>query len=236
MILSWSSPSLNKIRVGMLITSKRRESSSCSSMLSLAIRSLPGWSLAMSSRTGAIILQGPHHSAQKSTRTGRSEPLISSSKFCSVSNNMPAPTDSHPPRSNYLATAINNRVTARIPTPSTRLPLGRRLAQIGRGLASGLKPPLGINCRHTTRPGGGDRLPVDVILDVARPEDAFDVGPCPVMGEDVAGLVHIELAGKEIGVGGMPDRHKQTGHRQIGLLVGDDIAKPDPLDLVVADH
>ena len=38
-----------------------------------------------SSRTGAIILHGPHHSAQKSTTTGCSEPLIVSSNVASVS-------------------------------------------------------------------------------------------------------------------------------------------------------
>src|SRR5689334_15657877 len=41
-----------------------------SSMLILATVTLPFISAAISSRKGAIILQGPHHSAQKSTRTG----------------------------------------------------------------------------------------------------------------------------------------------------------------------
>ena len=40
------------------------------SMSSLATVSLPSYSLAMSSSTGANILHGPHHSAQKSTSTG----------------------------------------------------------------------------------------------------------------------------------------------------------------------
>jgi hypothetical protein len=44
-----------------------------SSMLSLAIRTLSWYSAAISSRMGAIILQGPHHSAQKSSRTGLSD-------------------------------------------------------------------------------------------------------------------------------------------------------------------
>src|SRR5204863_1451496 len=39
-------------------------------MLTLAIFSLPSCSLAIFSRCGANILQGWHHSAQKSTRTG----------------------------------------------------------------------------------------------------------------------------------------------------------------------
>src|SRR3546814_17925934 len=41
-----------------------------SSMLILAMVTRPSISAAISSSAGAIILQGPHHSAQKSTRTG----------------------------------------------------------------------------------------------------------------------------------------------------------------------
>src|ERR687898_2938511 len=53
-------------------------------MLSLAIVSLSPCSEAISSRTGATILHGPHHSAQKSTRTGLSLPRTSSAKVASV--------------------------------------------------------------------------------------------------------------------------------------------------------
>ena len=81
---TWGSPSLNRISVGMLITSKRRVTSRLSSMLSLPIRILPACSSAISSSTGEIILHGPHHSAQKSTRTGTSELLTCSSKVASV--------------------------------------------------------------------------------------------------------------------------------------------------------
>ena len=41
-----------------------------SSIFSFATTNLPAYSLATSSKIGAIALQGPHHSAQKSTRTG----------------------------------------------------------------------------------------------------------------------------------------------------------------------
>src|SRR6185295_9702598 len=41
-----------------------------SSMLSLTTRSLSLYWVAMVSRIGAIILHGPHHSAQKSSSTG----------------------------------------------------------------------------------------------------------------------------------------------------------------------
>ena len=62
-------------QVGMLMTSKRRAVSGLSSTLSLATVSLPRCSSAISASVGATILHGPHHSAQKSTRTGVSDPL-----------------------------------------------------------------------------------------------------------------------------------------------------------------
>src|SRR5918992_275157 len=55
-----------------------------SSTLSLARVSLPLCSSAISSRTGLTILQGPHHSAQKSTRTGVLDLSTSLSNVASV--------------------------------------------------------------------------------------------------------------------------------------------------------
>src|SRR5689334_10571952 len=53
-------------------------------MLSLATVSFSACSVAISSRTGATILHGPHHSAQKSTSTGLSLPSTSLAKLASV--------------------------------------------------------------------------------------------------------------------------------------------------------
>src|SRR3954463_13857566 len=53
-------------------------------MLSFAIVSLSRCSAAISSSTGATILHGPHHSAQKSTSTGLSLPRTSLAKLVSV--------------------------------------------------------------------------------------------------------------------------------------------------------
>src|SRR5580704_18894034 len=55
-----------------------------SSMLSLAIRILSLYWSAISSRIGAIILQGPHHSAQKSSKTGLSDLSTSLSNVASL--------------------------------------------------------------------------------------------------------------------------------------------------------
>src|SRR6476661_8079630 len=53
-------------------------------MLSLTTVTFSSSSRPISSSAGAIIRQGPHHSAQKSTRTGFSEPITSSWKLSSV--------------------------------------------------------------------------------------------------------------------------------------------------------
>src|SRR3954469_22649329 len=63
-------PSLNTIKVGMPRMPYFFGVAGLWSMLILAIFSLPSRFCAISSSAGAIILQGPHHSAQKSTSTG----------------------------------------------------------------------------------------------------------------------------------------------------------------------
>ena len=57
----------------------------CSSTLTLPIFTLPSYSSASSSRSGAIILHGPHHSAQKSTSTGVGDCKTCWAKFSCVS-------------------------------------------------------------------------------------------------------------------------------------------------------
>src|SRR5437867_2391270 len=52
-----------------------------SSTFTFPILTAPAFSRATSSRSGAIILQGPHHSAQKSTITGLSPWVTSRSKL-----------------------------------------------------------------------------------------------------------------------------------------------------------
>src|SRR3954463_10623600 len=60
-----------------------------SSTLSLVMVSWSPSSAAISSSTGAIILHGPHHSAQKWTSTGADEPVTASSKVAVVRWLMP---------------------------------------------------------------------------------------------------------------------------------------------------
>ena len=55
-----------------------------SSTLIFAIVMRPSYSFAISSKTGARVLHGPHHSAQKSTKTGLEELITSASKEVSL--------------------------------------------------------------------------------------------------------------------------------------------------------
>src|SRR5438128_7461397 len=65
-----SSPFLKIIRVGIDMIPYFCAVAGFSSTLSLTILTLPTIAPAISSSAGAIILHGPHHSAQKSTTTG----------------------------------------------------------------------------------------------------------------------------------------------------------------------
>src|SRR5699024_2541563 len=66
--VSTDSPSLNKIKVGILITSNLAAVDGFSSTSSFKILAFPSSSPANSSNTGAIILHGPHQVAQKATK------------------------------------------------------------------------------------------------------------------------------------------------------------------------
>ena len=68
--VSATAPPLKRIIVGMARTPYSTAMPSFSSMLTLTIVNLPSSSAASSSRMGAMALHGPHHGAQKSTRTG----------------------------------------------------------------------------------------------------------------------------------------------------------------------
>src|SRR5262245_38019263 len=66
-------PFLKRMRVGIPRMPNLGGVCGFSSMFSFATLILSLYSVAISSRIGAIILQGPHHSAQKSRRTGLSD-------------------------------------------------------------------------------------------------------------------------------------------------------------------
>src|SRR3954447_25044504 len=90
-MLLTTSPPENTDMVGIDMIWNRRAISGFSSMLTLATVILSPCSVAISSSTGATILHGPHHSAQKSTSTGLSLPSTSVSNVASVTVLVAAP-------------------------------------------------------------------------------------------------------------------------------------------------
>src|SRR5215210_3529451 len=106
-------------------------------MLSLAMVSLSPCSAAISSRTGATILQGPHHSAQKSTSTGLSLPSTSLAKLVSVTFTvLPAIG-----RSPFRGLAV---------VPGRRTRQAEDLCPPGSALVEGLgEPALGVDRRRS---------------------------------------------------------------------------------------
>ena len=106
---------------------------------------------------------------------------------------------------------------------------GRRVAQV----------PLGVEGAHAAGPGGGDRLAVGAVDDVADGEDAGEVGPGrAALGEDVAVLVGVDLAGDDLRFRDVPDRDERPFGREVLDLVGLGVAQPDlgQLALVAADE
>lgn len=84
MMLSFFSPSLKNNTVGMLRIPYLPATFGDSSVLSLKQLIFPAYSLAKSSIMGAIIRQGPHQGAQKSTIAGSSLPRTRLSHVVSV--------------------------------------------------------------------------------------------------------------------------------------------------------
>src|SRR3954453_17319138 len=147
--------------------------------------SLSACSAAISSSTGATILHGPHHSAQKSTSTGLSLPRTSLAKLASVTVTVLLPA---------MRCSLSLLVCPPMRTggemdlcPTTPLQ-GPAAAASGAGaegpflsprsaLVEGFgEPTLGVDRRGGSRAGRRDRLPVDVVDDVATGEHAVHTG------------------------------------------------------------
>jgi len=56
---------------------------------------------------------------------------------------------------------------------------------------------LGVERRHASAAGGGDRLPIDVVLHVAAGKHAGHARLCSVVREDVAVGVELDLTVKQ---------------------------------------
>src|SRR5690606_33181796 len=82
--VAWTWPSLNSSNIGIDRTWYFMAVLRFWSMSTFTTLALPAYSAASWSRAGAIILQGPHHCAQKSTSTGSSDCRTALSKSASV--------------------------------------------------------------------------------------------------------------------------------------------------------
>src|SRR5210317_846515 len=83
-LLEMTCPSLNKNNAGIPRTPRAAAAEGLLSTSTLTTLILPSISTESSSSDGPICLHGPHHSAQKSTTTGRSESFTILSKVASV--------------------------------------------------------------------------------------------------------------------------------------------------------
>src|SRR6266508_1056155 len=80
------------------------------------------------------------------------------------------------------------------------------------------QPALAVECGHAAGSGGGDRLPVDVIDDVAAREHTLNVrrGGVRMRKDDVAALVEVELSRVCRGVRRMADGHEESLRAHVG--------------------
>src|SRR4051794_38818226 len=193
-------------------------------MLSFAIVSLSPCSAAISSRTGATILQGPHHSAQKSTSTGLSLPSTSLAKLVSVTVTV-------------LPAIGRSPFRGLAEVPGGRTHRGSFICPRS-ALAEGVgEPALGVDRRRGAGARGGDGLPVDVVDHVAAGEDAVDVGAgAGVLDLDVTLVVELQLAGEQLAARVVADGHEHSAdrHRLGGAAL--DVGDLDGVDGGVAQH
>ena len=171
-------------------------------------------------------LQGPHHSAQKSTRTGSEAAPISSSNVASVIAvisldmslrhlSLGGQTSSCSPFNHPLqprpSVAHSTRAAPRAREPARTTPYCGPSS--GPAPCSWLsKPAFGINCCHAAGPGCGNGLAVPVVDQVTGCEHPVDAGRRgPVTGEDVTLFVNLELTSQDVAARDMPDRNEQAG-------------------------
>ena len=100
----------------MLRMAKRCAVCGLASTSTLTSMARPLSSRAARSNCGAIILQGPHQPAQKSTSTGSSVRLVTESKFASV-NSMGEPSNSAAPQRPQFGSSVSRADGMRLAAP-----------------------------------------------------------------------------------------------------------------------
>src|SRR3954451_6001063 len=93
---------------------------------------------------------------------------------------------------------------------------------------------LGVEGAHAAGAGGGDRLAVGVVDDVADGEDAAQVGAGRAkLGEDVAALVGLDLALHDLRLGEVADRDEGAVGDDLLALARLGVAQPHQAELPV---
>src|SRR4051794_31282907 len=119
--------------------------------------------------------------------------------------------------------------------PGASSALGRplRLGEVARGqllrrrdLGRVAQVPLGVQGGLASRAGGGDRLAIRVVDEVAGGEDARPVGARGApLDDDVALVVGVDLAVDDLRLRLVPDRAERAVHRQLLGLAGLHVAQ-----------
>src|SRR6478736_4747513 len=199
------------------------------SMSSFAIVILSLFSPAISSSTGATILHGPHHSAQKSTRTVLSLLRTSLSKLASVTSTV------------FLAMVVSfvREVGGQSAGDGGDL-VGRLAVAAARELAGhGAlgEPAFGVDGRRTAGTGRRDGLPVRVVDEVAAGEHAGDLrvrgGGVDV---HVARVVEIDLVADQRAARVVADGDEHPRDLERALLARAGVAQAQALDAALAEH
>src|SRR5215217_2078496 len=102
------------------------------------------------------------------------------------------------------------------------------------GFALLLEPALCVYGCAGAVAGGGDGLAVALVRDVARGEDAWHARHGVLLLENVAALVHLDLAFEEAGRWSVADGREEALHLDLALLFGLEVLRPYPLDRVLA--
>ena len=92
---------------------------------------------------------------------------------------------------------------------------------------------LGVESGGAALAGGGDGLAVGAVGDVAGGEDAGDVGVGAVFLEEIALVIHVELAAEGGGIGGVADGDEDALEFESRGAAGDEIGKVHGADLVL---
>src|SRR5882672_4019682 len=189
------------------------------------------YSAAISSSTGATIRHGPHHVAQKSTRTSLSLPSTSAAKVPSVTVKV-FPAISVSP---WGRTEVSGAGPGRGVATADQLggEVGVTFAVLG-------QPALGVDRGRTSGAGRGHRLAVGVVHQVACGEHTVQVrvaGAAPLrVGHHITLVVHIDLTAHQRTAWVVADRYEHAGHREGRGLAGHRVTQRDTAHRALPQH